>query len=221
MQTRTALFLSAILVGCGGSTSSPGGNADSAITEGGADGTADVSKTDAGTDTASPGDTLSTGDTVPPGDAGCITGCIPATVSWGDRGGHVAYTDTSMIETCAKYTHRRSPVSTDPPDIVCSQEIAACSPTVHSALEVSLALADSDVTAAFAAAPVLYGRDTRPVDGSVLVITYGGKDVSVGLDCGGTSGCTEIPPGVAKLVALLRAVDTDQLAIGTCKAAFP
>jgi hypothetical protein len=212
MRTRSTLVLCLILTGCGGSTSA---DDDTGVADAGADGTP---KTDTANDDAR--DALLPGDTAVPSDVKCLPMCLDAKIQWGDQGGRVAYVDTSSIAPCRTYEHRRTPTFTDPPDRVCTQDIEACNPAVHGVGDVRSALADADVQTALAKAPVLYGLDTRPSDGSVFVITNAGKEISVGADCGGASGCTPIPAGVAKLAALLHTIDTEQLATGTCKAAF-
>ena len=216
---RSHLFLCAILVGCGGSTSADGG-AD--VADVGADGTADGAKVDSGIDSASAdvrsGDALITEDA--PRDAAC-TDCLGSTLSWGYEGGLVAYVDSSSITPCRTYEHRRSPVRTDPADQTCKQDLGACgSGDTPDVGDVERALGDPEMASAFAKAPVLYGRDTRPSDGSIFVVTYGGKSVQIGVDCGAVSACTPIPDGVKRAMEALQRLDTAQLGIGACKTVF-
>jgi hypothetical protein len=78
------------------------------------------------------------------------------------------------------------------------------------------ALAHAHVQAAIAAAPVLYGGDTRPVDGSVRSIDIGGNVIEVGVDCAGSPNCEPIPQGVAALADLLWTIEDQQLSFGSC-----
>lgn len=89
--------------------------------------------------------------------------------------------------------------------------------------DVNAAFAHPDVVAAFAAAPILYGRDTRPVDGQVFEIEeVGGAIVTVGSDCGSVGpACVAIPPGVAALQALLVRLETERLGESDCDTVFP
>lgn len=219
MQARSTWFLCLILAGCGGSTAA---DDDPIVTDAGADGTADAAK-DGAIDSALPdvhsGDALLVSDSTDAADASCAS-CIAAKLSWGQDGGRVAYVDTASITACRTFEHRRTAVLTDPADQVCTQEMAACPAGAHDIAHVVDALRNADVVAALAKAPVLYGHDTRPTDGSVLVVTYDGKQLTIGGDCAGASDCTPVPAGVASLVELLQAVDTDQLAIGVCKTTF-
>ncbi len=67
--------------------------------------------------------------------------------------------------------------------------------------------------------PPLYGRDQRPVDGSIFSFQRAdGRGFLAGSPCGTppTASCTEIPAGVARLVADLRALDQQQLQDLTC-----
>ena len=147
-------------------------------------------------------------------------GCIDETISWGNVGGLVAYVDRSEVVPCATYNHRRDPTFTDPISIECSQELMAC-PSGRLGLSDLLAtLAHADVAAARAAAPVLYGRDLRPVDGTVFQIVIGADVIEVGADCTGAPGCVAIPDGVTALVELLRALDAQELGMGECGQAF-
>jgi hypothetical protein len=72
------------------------------------------------------------------------------------------------------------------------------------------AIADADVQAAFGLGLVLYGHDSRPVDGSVFRIARSGTtaaEILVGDPCGaGEPGCLPVPAGVAHLTDVLVAL---------------
>jgi hypothetical protein len=85
------------------------------------------------------------------------------------------------------------------------------------------AIADADVQAALAMpAPPIYGRDTRPVDGSIFQFRRAdGRGFLAGTACSSGStlpACNDVPVGVARLVNLLRALDEQQLRDPSCAA---
>jgi hypothetical protein len=148
---------------------------------------------------------------------------LTATLAWGRDGGLVAYVDSSEVTTCRTYGHRRTGFrDRDAGDITCTQDLVACGTTADpGGGEINRALADADVVAAFAAAPKLFGKDPRAFDGQVFAITYGGKRIDIGTDCGGATDCTPPSAGVKALADLLQRLDTVQLAKGTCAGKFP
>jgi hypothetical protein len=84
------------------------------------------------------------------------------------------------------------------------------------------ALSDPDVQQAVAQHEVLYGVDSRPVDGTVVRIRIGSSVIDVGSPCptSGGGGCDPIPTGVSALADLLRAIDAEQLALQPCSGMF-
>ena len=106
-----------------------------------------------------------------------------------------------------------------PPTLMCTQDLGTCTSTV-SAREINVALEQPDVRAALAAAPILFGRDTRPVDGAVFRIAVGAAVVEIGAPCEGAAGCREIPQTVAALGIRLRALTSQELARGLCRDTF-
>jgi hypothetical protein len=157
------------------------------------------------------------GDAQPTDNDDC--GCLVDAITWGNDGGRVAYVDRSTLSPCDTFSHQREPAGTDPPTLMCAQDLGACTSTV-SAREINVALAQPDVRAALAAAPILFGRDTRPVDGAVFQITVGAAVVEIGEACNGAAGCQEIPQTVAALGIRLRALTSQELARGSCRATF-
>lgn len=151
------------------------------------------------------------------GDPNCEQ-CIDQATSWGPNGGLVAYNEGSSLESCGNYMHERVPFG-DGVQVRCMREIP-CSGGLIGTTEVEQAFADPDVQAALAMKNVLYGRDSRPVDGQVFRIERGGNVIEVGGACMGGQGCVEIPEGVAALVALLRELDEQQLMLDPCAGLF-
>ena len=146
-------------------------------------------------------------------------GCVVDVITWGNDGGRVAYVDRSTLSPCDTFSHQRDPAGTDPPTLMCSQDLGPCTSTV-SAREINVALEQPDVRAALAAAPVLFGRDTRAFDGAVFRITVGAAVVEIGAPCNGAADCKEIPQTVAALGIRLRALTNQELARGSCRDTF-
>lgn len=224
MVRRIGLIFSVFLAACGGSTSD-GGVAD-AGQDGTADAVADVPAdvpgdvgTDAPKDTATPPDTGGDDAILP--DGACAD-CVASAISFGYSGGLVAYVDSSSISPCRTYLHeRRTPGSPSTLKASCTLEVEACVTGGNTVEAVNAALADADVQAALAKAPILYGVDPRAFDGAVYDITVGGKTIEVGTPCtSGASGCVPIPAGVQKAVDFFRAFDTAQLATSACAGKF-
>ncbi|XXX78328.1 hypothetical protein WMF30_06115 [Sorangium sp. So ce134] len=140
------------------------------------------------------------------------------TIRWGANGGFRATEETSALSPCRAFSFDRRELRGGKPLLTCSQELGGCEEAV-SAGDVADALDHPDVVAALAAAPVLYGRDTRPVDGAVFRIQVGDAVVDVGDECGEAPDCVPVPDGVAALVDALRTLTKEQLARGTCGAA--
>jgi hypothetical protein len=153
------------------------------------------------------------------GGTGSTCGCLAETLTWGPNGGLVAYQDQSSITPCRTYTHERHHRIDDRPDVSCTRDVTDCATSLAGTrLD---ALLQPDVLAEFARGPVLYGRDLRPVDGSVFRISWGGKYVEVGAPCGTQVGCKAVPAGIQSLVDLLRGVDQQELSRPACSGLFP
>jgi hypothetical protein len=153
-----------------------------------------------------------------PSDGGC--GCITGRLEWGMNGGHVFFTDTSSLDMCNVFGHQRLPNAPDPPGLSCTQAISACPSGSVSADAVERAMNDPAVKAAIAAAPILYGEDSRPVDGQVFRLLQGRAVVEVGNPCAATS-CKAIPAGVQTLVNTLKQLTKEQLGREPCRSNFP
>lgn len=84
--------------------------------------------------------------------------------------------------------------------------------------DVRMALASST-----AAMPTLYGFDSRPADGQVLVIEQGMGRVLVGEPCRQAPGtqCVNIPLGFQRLIDVFRALRDQELLRTTCMALRP
>ncbi len=145
-------------------------------------------------------------------------GCVSSPVSWQRDGGFVQYVDVHTLSACAEYTLERSG---NTPMQLCSQALAADCEGSVSAGEVAAALADSDVQAALAAAPIVYGFDSRPADGQVFRIELEGAVIDVGEECGSSSSCVDIPAGVGALRTLLETLAEQESMREPCASSLP
>jgi hypothetical protein len=223
MNARILTLLAAVSIGasisCSTSTNAPPSSGSSGASgagnagSGGASGHSGAAEAGGG----SGADGSDASDAAPDGADDC--GCVADVITWGNDGGRVAYVDRSTLSPCDTFSHQRDPAGTDPPTLTCSQDLGTCTSTV-SAREINVALDQPDVRAALAAAPILFGRDTRPVDGAVFRITVGARVVEIGEACNGAAGCREIPQTVAALGIRLRALTNQELARGSCRDTF-
>jgi hypothetical protein len=159
----------------------------------------------------------------PPVDAGSCT--FDTTYRYGNTGGLVAYEDTATLKPPVSYTYERSSRITDPASSSCSPALPACGvEDLYNPADIMRAIGDPAVQAALAMpTPPIYGRDTRPVDGSIFqFLRADGRGFLAGTACGSGGGtlptCNEVPAGVARLVNLLRALDEQQRRDPSCAA---
>jgi hypothetical protein len=149
-------------------------------------------------------------------DAGPSTcDCLRTEFSWGSNGGLVAQQDLSTVIPCQTYAHERQFFRTEQPSLACKTELLGCGADSLGIGDINAALNNSDVQAAIKAAPVVYGRDLRPVDGTVFRITINGKTIDVGSACR-AADCKTIPAGVTALMQVLQAIDKQELAKPAC-----
>jgi len=188
-----ALALAVLLAGCGGSTAAETPVSDAAPSD----------------STTPASDTMTVvADTAPASDGGCP--CLSASVEWESNGGRVAYTDRSAVKACNDYTQTRVPMATMTSGS-CSAQLERCPRDAAVGVsDINAVLANADVKAALSAAPILYGKDTRAFDGSVMQIRIDGKLIEIGEPCAGATGCTPVPMGVVALQTVLGNVDRTQ-----------
>ena len=162
-------------------------------------------------------------------DAGLSDGPCAArltdTVTFGPTGGLVAFTMAYTVAPPRRVLLERTGRGGGTQR--CETTIPACGePGDVTTERLATALADADVAAAFAqasldAGAVLYGRDDRPVDGSVFSIARNGREVLVGSPCRtGTGTCTDAPAGVQRLVDVLTALVDQESRRPACVAAL-
>jgi len=222
------LGLCTVFVACSSGSSddddvSGGGSSGSAGTAGGKGGAGSGGQSSAGAGDSDAGENGVAGESVGGQAAGGSDGtgacCVEEVLTWGRVGGHVVSLASSSLGPCAVYSHEQGPLD-GPPTDTCTQGLAvACAEDGLGPDDVLTALSDSDVVAAIAAAPVLYGTDPRPYDGQLLEVTIGDAVIQVGDECM-EQGCTSIPPGVQALADLLLALDEQELASTPCANVF-
>jgi hypothetical protein len=201
----------------GGAGFSDAGSGDSGtqIDAGGTHGGSGGMQGDAGTRDAASSAQDDAGSDADSGAANTSGDCVDRTVIWGPNGGLVAYQDEYTLAPCRTFSLKRMPARTPDGEASCQNQVAA--DATVSVDDVNAVLASPDMKAAIAAAPILYGGDPRPVDGTVFRIRIGDATIDVGTNCSGASGCIAIPAGVTAARDTLQALTTQQRALGDCK----
>jgi hypothetical protein len=158
-----------------------------------------------------------------PVDAG--TCAFDATYRYGDTGGLVAYEDVATLTAPVSYRYERTSRITDPASSSCAPAMPPCGvDDLYSPGDITGAIGDTDVQKALAmATPPIYGRDTRPVDGTIFqFVREDGHGFLAGGACGSggplPGTCVEVPAGITRLVNALRALDEQQLKDPSCAA---
>jgi len=167
----------------------------------------------------------------------CATGNCPlcgacafdATYRYALVGGNVPYSDSVALTPPANYYHSRTFQDSNLGQ-TCAPPPPACGGSAIDVADITAALGDADVQDAFTRAPgaattPFYGQDQRPFDGPAFQITRApNATFLIGAPCpaGSTpSSCTEIPGGLSRLEALLRAFDAQQLTDPSCASFAP
>jgi hypothetical protein len=125
-------------------------------------------------------------------DDGCDT-CLSHGIEWGPIGGHGPATSYA-VEPCKGLIVKTVGI---PRSRECTAHLA-CGPTL-SAESLKGILIYSDLKAAFARAPAVFGRDMGGTDQPMLRIALDGKEILIGPACEGALGCVSPPAGVAEL----------------------
>lgn len=157
------------------------------------------------------------------GDAGVPSArCdFAARYEYGAIGGLRFWVDRSFLAPGNAYRHTRTFVRGDRADQSCAPVLPVCGTQgAVTAYEIEVqGLMSADVQAALSQpVPPLYGRDLRPVDGTVFEFKRtDGRGFLVGASCDPTSSaCRPIPPGVQRLRDHLLMLDRQQLASPAC-----
>jgi hypothetical protein len=141
---------------------------------------------------------------------------------YGEVGGLRISVERSVLEPGNKYTRTRTPVvGGGGPVLSCAPPLPGCGTAgAITAAELNAGFMHPDVQAALAeATPPVFGRDLRPVDGTVLEVKRAdGRGFLVGQACNAPIGCRNLPAGIAELSRRLRDLDRQQLAAPECDA---
>ncbi len=139
------------------------------------------------------------------------------TLTWGPNGGMVLFELSSTIE--ADGTFRLTRVSHGgAPDVSCEPALPDCGSASLDLDDVTRAVLHRDVGQALRTGtePLLFGHDSRPVDGTVARIVVDGVVLEVGTPCDGQATCVPIPAGISRLVATLDALTSQQSSDSSC-----
>jgi len=229
-----ALFIAGLAVGCSSTLQRSDGGGS-----GGGTGAAGAGGSDAGTCIVD-GASVPNGTEFPCGCTSCVclggaigfhpVECVDAAhcridtpYTYGDTGGLVAYEDATTLTPPWSWTRTRTSHVMSTASGSCEVRLLCLIDGDGSMVDVErikVDIADGAVQAAFAmATPPTYGRDTRPVDGTVFqFLRDDGRGFVVGSPCTGSAGCTDAPAGIATLVADLRTLDERQLMDPSCAA---
>ena len=170
-------------------------------------------------------------DAACPPDAGVdapAASCAFATdYRYGPIGGNGVYQDHATLAPPASYAYvREGSLRVDAGTIGCAPALPTCETAdVLDASDILRDILHADVQAALLlATPPSYGRDDRPVDGTMFqFLRADGRGFLVGSPCttNEAATCVTPPAGIAKLVADLRALDAQQLKDPSCAALQP
>jgi len=221
LVARLAWLAAVLALGCGKRDAGRDGAPDA----GQADGAGDMSLADQGNADQGPGDAVAEPAPEGAGDVASEGACAldEAYAFWPD-GGLRAYEDRMRIAPPRSIQITRDHYGGAPPE-TCMDEMPACGTDgAVDVGEVTSALAHPDVSAAFALPSTpLFGRDTRPVDGTVFIVerVSDGHRIEIGTACSGAPGCTDLPAGVSALLETLTTLTTETLARAACAALGP
>ncbi len=232
----TLVFFSCFIsvIGCKGDDNdgATNGGASGAVGNSGTGGSDGLANPDAATAESGVSDGQGDGDGgsyFEPRDAGdsgedvLACSCTFFSLSWGEIGGMVAWADRSTIAPCFKYTHQLINYTITPPSTsTCEIDEPLCEyEEAVGGEQVTAAIQNAEVQSALQKGSVLYGHDSRPVDGQVFEIEVGEKTIQVGSDCDTVdASCVPIPQGVQNLVDLLKKIDLQQFTEPGCPASM-
>lgn len=146
------------------------------------------------------------------GGGGCGA-CISGPIQFRQEGGLALFDERYELTPCDNFQLTRRD-NLDGGMQVCMRAVG-CGSSRVSAEDIAQAVSHPDVQAALAN-PMLYGRDTRPVDGQISIIEMGPSRLEVGTPCMGAMGCIPIPAGVGELRTLLFRLATEQRELDPC-----
>ena len=145
----------------------------------------------------------------PPGSPEGLGCSFPRTYRFHDDGGFRAFADSSTLSPPHTHLLARDHLGNALPN-QCSRDIVCVDPTLVDVVEILQALAHPDVVAALAQTTrPFYGRDDRPLDGTVFMFD---RDDGRGF----TVGSGDVPAGLRTLVDLLHRLNEQTAATPAC-----
>jgi hypothetical protein len=151
---------------------------------------------------------------------------LSANLTFGHDGGNAPYADVNRL-TATTFTITRNYSRLVKPDgaasATCSPALPACGSATVTIATINADLANADVQDLWGLPQTptpLFGRDTRPTDGTVYSIALDdGRKVLVGEQCASPvmSSCRYIPAGLVQLVDDLKKLASAMLADAACK----
>ena len=127
--------------------------------------------------------------------------------------------DNSTIAAPAAYTRTRTFLDPLTPPLACSATIPRCARDARAITtsDIARALALPGIAESFGPDTPVFGYDSRPADGSVLVLRRNdGLSVALGSSC---AACSHpLTPEMATVVSLFGGLSTQMLAAPSCSA---
>lgn len=125
-----------------------------------------------------------------------VGSCVEHSITWSSEGGLASHR-AFYVEPCRTFRVENEPFG-DPASEICNNEIPLDGDVTPA--DINALVADPDVQAALAAAPITYGADATFIDVPLTSIEIDGVKLYVGQPCGDAGTCIEIPAGVAALI---------------------
>lgn len=136
-------------------------------------------------------------------DAGSASCAIEQVYKFAFVGGNVAYSDAFTLSPGGELLVRRTTSARANPDAGvqdCKRQLGECGGALADAKDLNDALGSADVSSAWGTAPNLFGVDSRPWDGVILVVERAdGKVIELGDRCLDEPGCRQVTSGLASL----------------------
>jgi len=145
--------------------------------------------------------------------------CPEENLTWGWQGGFVAFTEQLSLTSCPSFERIRRPAGSEMPDARCFGDLSCTSdaPEEVSAESLGRLVANEELRSIFDASDsTIFGRDSRPVDGSLLSVSLGEQSLLIGDECPSASDCRAIPEILSELRETLLALDEQMREVERC-----
>jgi hypothetical protein len=144
---------------------------------------------------------------------------LTASLTFGWEGGLAFNNDSSTIAAPAAYTRKRTFLDPSTPPLACSAAIPRCARDARAVTtsDIVRALGLPGIADSFGSDTPVFGYDSRPVDGAVLVLRRNdGLSVALGSPC---AACPHpLTPEMATVMSLFGGLSTQMLAAPSCSA---